>query len=222
MARQAAGYSLSVCSWGLLLDAGGGTGGGTPLAVLESLVALQAFAAELWSAPEPSFQTLCRELGLGCRGGVDMGRWWEGPGLVLFVDGAHDGPGWRMGGFSSQVGVRSALARVCSAESQQLVELQALAWGVRLAGRLGYRVLTLISDSEVGIAQLMGLRAKNVLKAQQQVLRGLVRSLLGTGLVVRVLWVQSGLQPADPMSRLDGKFGGDKLKAEMIAWLIYR
>ena len=61
----------------------------TPLAVLESLNVL---AAEPRQAPLARVQTLCPELGLHRFDPVLLGRWWEGPGLVLFVDGAHDGP----------------------------------------------------------------------------------------------------------------------------------
>ena len=43
-----------------------------------------------------------------------------------------------------------------------------------------------------------------------------------SGLVVRVLWVPSGFQPSDPMSCLHGDFGGDRIKAERMAWLIYK
>ena len=68
---------------------------------------------------------------------------------MLFVDGAHDGPSWRMGGFSEFLGVRSYVARRLRAQSQQLVELQSLCWGVRLAVALGYATVTLVSDSEV-------------------------------------------------------------------------
>ena len=39
-----------------------------------------------------------------------MGKWWERPGLILFVDRAHDGPFWRMRGFSEYVGVTSEVA----------------------------------------------------------------------------------------------------------------
>ena len=59
-----------------------------------------------------------------------------------------------MGDFSEFLGVRSVVARRLRAQSQQLVELQSLVWGVRLAARLGYTTVTLVSDSEVAIAQL--------------------------------------------------------------------
>ena len=91
----------------------------------------------------------------------------------------------------------------------------------RLAVRLGYTTVTLVSDSEVAIAQLLKVRAKSVLSAQQSVLRGLARRLVCFGLVVRVLWVPSGFQPADPMSRLQGDFGGDGFKAKRMVGLVY-
>ena len=94
-------------------------------------------------------------------------------------------------------------------------------WGVGLAVALGYTTVTLVSDSEVAIAQFLQVRAKSVLGAQQAVLRGLARRLVCSGLVVRVLWVPSGFQPADPMSRLQGEFGGDRIRAERTAWLVY-
>ena len=73
----------------------------------------------------------------------------------------------------------------------------------------------------MAIAQLLQVRAKSVPGAQQSVLRGLARRLVCSGLVVRVPWVPSGFQPADPMSRLQGEFGGDRLRAERTAWLVY-
>ena len=48
---------------------------------------------------------------------------------MLFVDGAPDGPSWRMGGFSDFLGVRSVVARGLRAQSHQLVEVQSLVWG---------------------------------------------------------------------------------------------
>ena len=127
------------------------------------------------------------ELGLQRATLVLLGRWWEGPGLVLFVDGAHDGPSRRIGGFSEFLGVRSYIARRSRAHSQWLVELQSLFWGLRVVVALGYTTVTLVSDLEVAIAQFLQLRAKSVLGAQQTVLRGLARSLVCSGLLVRVL-----------------------------------
>ena len=111
-----------------------------------------------------------------------------------------------MGGFSEFLGVRSVVARRLRAQSRQLVELQSVAWGVRLATRPGYATVTLVSDSDVAHALILQVRAKNVLSAQQSVLRGLTRRLVCSGLVVRILRVPCGFQPADPMSWLQGEF----------------
>ena len=62
---------------------------------------LQVLLVEPWCAPLPEAQALCLHLGLGLGRGALLGRWWEGPGLLLFVDGTHDGQHWRMGGFIS-------------------------------------------------------------------------------------------------------------------------
>ena len=63
------------------------------VAVLESLVVVQvmAMAVEPWCAPSADVQTLCLELDLHKDEPALMGKWWAGPGLILFVDGAHDG-----------------------------------------------------------------------------------------------------------------------------------
>ena len=181
--------------------------GHTPVAALEYLVVLQTVAVEPWRAPVARVQTMCMELGLQRTSPVLLGRWWEGPGLVLFVDGAHDGPSWRMGGFSEFLGVRSYIAQRWRVQSQQLVELQPLVWGVRLAVALRCTTVTLVSDSEVAIAQFLQVKAKSVPGAQQAVLRGLARRLVCSGLVVRVLWVSSGFQPADRCPGSRGSLG---------------
>ena len=71
-------------------------------------------------------QTLCLELGLHSSDPVLLGRWSEGPRPVFFVDGAHDGLSWRMGGCSEFLGVRSVVARRLRSQGQQLLELQSL------------------------------------------------------------------------------------------------
>ena len=90
------------------------------------------------------------------------------------------------------------------------MELHSLVWEVRLAARVGCTTVTLVSDLEVAIAQLLKVPAKSLRSAQQSVLRGLARRQVCLGIVVRVLWVPFGFQPADPMSRLEGEFQGDR------------
>ena len=92
--------------------------GHTPVVVLESLVVLQTMAPEPWHPPIASVQTLCLELGLHRSDPVLLGRWWEGPWLVLFVDVAHNGPSRRMGGFSKFLGVRSVVAPRLRSQSE--------------------------------------------------------------------------------------------------------
>ena len=90
------------------------------------VVVLQTMSAERWRAPMAGVQTLCLELGLHRTEQMLLGRSWEGLGLVLFVDRAHDGPSWRMGGFSEFLGVRPGVAQRLRSQSQQLVDLQSL------------------------------------------------------------------------------------------------
>ena len=89
---------LPLPGWGPLLGQHG-TGSAYPCGGFESLVVLEAMA-EPWHAPFASVPTLCLEFGLHRSDQVLLGPWWEGPWLVIFVDGARDGPFWRMGGFS--------------------------------------------------------------------------------------------------------------------------
>ena len=57
------------------------------------------------------------------------------------------------------------VARRLRSKIQQLVELQSLVLGVRLAARMGYTTETIVSDSEVAIAQLPKVGAKSELSA---------------------------------------------------------
>ena len=93
-----------------------------------------------------------------------------------------------------------------------------IAWAVRLAVRLGWRVFTVFADSMVGIAQVRGLKAASHLRTQLRVLRALTWVLYNTGVIVRLIWVPSELHPADPMSRVDMDFGGRVHQAELEAW----
>ena len=75
------------------------------------------------------------------------------------------------------------------------MELQALA----LAVRLQYTAVTLVSDSEVAIAQLLSIRAKSVLRAQQQ---GLLRELQGRIRLLSLNW--QGLEEGGLSRNMEG------------------
>ena len=102
--------------------------------------------------------------------------------------------------------------------SQQTTELRGLAWAVRFAVRTGHKSVTVFSDSEAAIAQVLRLRATSHLSHHQAVLRSLARVLWVSGIVVRLVWVPSALQPGDLMSRVASVFGGSQARAEVEAW----
>ena len=68
-------------------------------------------------------------------------------------------------------------------------------WAVHLAVRLGPSSVTIYSDSEVALAQVLSVRACSHLEHQQASLRSLAKILWVSGLVVRLVWVPSDLQP---------------------------
>ena len=77
---------------------------------------------------------------------------------------------------------------------------------------------------EAAIAQVLRLRATSHLTRYQVVLRSLARILWVSGIVVRVVWVPSALQPGDPMSRVTSVFGGSQARAGargMHCWIIW-
>ena len=102
--------------------------------------------------------------------------------------------------------------------SQQTTELRGLAWAVRFAVRTGHKSVTVFSDSEAAIAQVLRLRATSHLTHHQAVLRSLARVLWVSAIVVRLVWVPSALQPGDPMSRVTSVFGGSQARAQVEAW----
>ena len=83
-----------------------------------------------------------------------------------------------------------------------------MAWAVRPAVRLGVSSVTVCSDSEVALAQVLSLRACSHLQHQQAILHSLATVLWASGLVVRLVWVPSDLQPGNPMSRVNSEHAG--------------
>ena len=138
--------------------------------------------------------------------------------VIVCVDGARDAGCWRVGALVPGVGVRTHVAPPARFASQQTTELRGLAWAVRFAVRTGHKSVTVFSDSEAAIAQVLRLRATSHLTHHQAVLRSLARVLWVSGIVVRLVWVPSALQPGDTMSRVASVFGGSQARAEVEAW----
>ena len=95
-------------------------------------------------------------------------------------------------------------------------------WFVRLAVRLGWGYVVLVTDSQVSACQFLSLRACTWLSRQQKLLRSLVLRLLQTGLVVEVRLVLGPLRPADPPSRLDSNYQSSMQRACSRAFQLWR
>ena len=89
---------------------------------------------------------------------------------------------------------------------------------MRLAAVLGWRSVTVVTDSTAAGHQVAGLRAKTWLGKQMRVLRALAWRLRLSGLVVRVVWCPTEIQPADLLSRIESETHGVMARAEQMAW----
>ena len=138
--------------------------------------------------------------------------------VTVCVDGARDAGSSRVGALIPGVGVRTHVAPHARFASQQTTELRGVAWAIRFAVRARHKSVTVFSDSEAAIAQVLRMRATSHLTHHQAVLRSLARVLWVSGIVVRLVWVPSALQPGDPMSRVASVFRGSRARAEVEAW----
>ena len=142
--------------------------------------------------------------------------------LLACVDGARDAGYWRVGALVPFLGVHTFCPPHRWVARQQTTELYNIAWAVRMAIRLHRHSITIVSDSEVGIARVLGMRAKSCLQHQQYVLCSIVRIQWVFGLVVRIAWVPSVLRRGDPMSSVQGEYGGSYVRAESASWEVWR
>ena len=189
----------------------------TPVRVLEGLASAIARIGQSWRPISAVRMRRVRQLGGWClqeRQAVLDDLF----GAVIFVDAAKDGTCYRVGGVLPTVPAVRTWVCPDGPCNQQVAELMGVAWAVRLAVRLGWRLVTVFADSLVGIAQVRGLRASSGLRTQLRVLRALTWVLHNTGILVKLVWVPSVLHPADPMSRITVDFGGEVHQAEMAAW----
>ena len=193
----------------------------TLVKVLEGLATAIARIGQKWRPLSESRMRRVRQLGGWCLSERPSSRG-DLFGAVILVDAAKDGVCYRVGGVLPAN--QSVRTWVCPDGpcNQQVAELMGIAWAVRLAVRLGWKVFTVIADSMVGIAQVRGLKAASHLRTQLRVLRALTWVLYNTGVIVRLIWVPLELHPADPMSRVDMYFGGRVHQAELEAWERWR
>ena len=105
---------------------------------------------------------------------------------------------------------------------QQSAELWVLVWLVRLAVRLGWCYVVLVTDSQVAACRFLSLRASTWLNRQQCLLRALVLHLVQHPLIVEVRPVPGVLQPADPPSRLDSNLQSSMQRACSLAYRLWR
>ena len=106
--------------------------------------------------------------------------------------------------------------------TQQSAEFWVLVWLVRLAVRLGWCYVALVTDSQVAACQFLSLRASTWLNRQQRLLRALVLHMMQHALIVEVRLVPGVLQPADPPSRLDSNHQSSMQRACSRAYRLWR
>jgi hypothetical protein len=183
----------------------------TPRGVLDSLASGIFFALKPYTPPVRFYRP---EPILGCSPSPDILNL-----PILLVDGGPDGRvtggggfNWRLGLFSPDLGTRTQLVGP-SGKNQQVIELLALIYAIKLAVHRGWPFVVLGSDSEVALAQVLRLRAGIGLKLQQRLLRGLVGLLTKSPVTLLFVWVPSALQPADPLSRIGAMCAGSREEA---------
>ena len=206
---------------------------GLPAVVGEALAQVLGHATMPW---RPAGRALGWALG-EMRRGLGFGRLGGGLapcGLVeshpvleypqLFVDAAWDQlqgvPGFRVGIFSPSLGTRVewlgerfSLGTRRRPLNQKAAELWGVWSAVRLACHMGWGGVALFLDNAGAIYQGVRGRASVGLWIQQWLLRRINLLLFGHPLVVHFVFVPSPLQPADPVSRLEGVCGGSRAAA---------
>ena len=116
-----------------------------PLKVLEGLATTMALAAEEWRPPAwDVFQEFDQLVGPVCGGAIVSKSVLSD--RVISVDVAWDLCRYRVGGLIPGLGARTWLPRA-RVTNQQQAELQGMAWAVLLAAVLGWRSVTIVTDS---------------------------------------------------------------------------
>ena len=114
---------------------------------------------------------------------------------------------WQVGGFSHLTGMRVDLAPEW-ATNQQLGELAAALYGIRLMLRLGCPHFHLLLDNRAICHIILSLRPRALHPVFPKVVRHVFNLLWETRATVFVSWVPSALQPGDYPSRVDLRLEG--------------
>ena len=167
---------------------------GLPIKLLDGLATLLALAAKPWAAPSRKAWPHLSAFSFGFEPFLSASSVWAGD-LLACMDGARDAGRWLVGALVPFFGARSFYPPPQRYDSQQTSELHAAAWAVQWAVRLGMSFVTVCSDSEVALAQVLSLRARSHLRHEQPILRSLARVPWISGSVVRLVRVPLDLPP---------------------------
>ena len=119
---------------------------------------------------------------------------------VICCDAAAIDSRYQAGLFSPHFGLRLILCPHLITTQQQ-AELFALDCSLRLAVRLGWDHVTIVSDNTGALLALHNLRPAISNSTYCTIVRRCFNRLLWSKLTVTLSWVPSPLQPADPVSR---------------------
>ena len=123
------------------------------------------------------------------------------PHFALFVDAALNQNMFMTGIFSPHLGIQVHAAPP-SVTTQQMAELFALQYGIRLAHSLKLLQLHLFSDNKGALFSLSKLKGRPMNHVQTKLLRQIFNMLWWSRMPVTLYWIPTHLRPADPSSRL--------------------
>ena len=89
-------------------------------------------------------------------------------------------------------------------ENQQQGELAGALMACKFAVARGFHSVRLVLDNTAACWSMLNLKCATRASVQGKILRRVLNLLLWSGLVVHIVWVRSGLMPADAISRIQG------------------
>ena len=129
--------------------------------------------------------------------------------MFVYVDAALHGGVYRLGLFSLELGSRSAVP-LEQPPNQECAKARVVLWGLKFIFNVGVREAHLFGDNAAALVQFLRCKA-SVGRVHQQRLLKCFRYLWAScpGFTIYVHWVRGAVNPADPISTLDGQFDGD-------------